>query len=157
MEPRIVHREAFTVVGMKCRTTMADNQIPRLWEDFNPRARAVQHALFAQGCYGICFNEEGDEPGGDWFSYLAGVEVTELKDVPAGMESLLIPASDHAVFEHLGTLENLQQTYHFIYNQWLPQSEYVMLGSQDFELYDQRFKYGLPDSVMEIWIPVSKK
>lgn len=154
MEPRIVHRKALTVVGMKCRSNLQDNTIPRLWDDFNQRCKEIPDSLEKEGCYGICYYDEGDEPGGKWFSYLASVEVTALENIPTGMEARQIPESDHAVFEHHGSLDTLQQTYHEIYNKWLPNSEFRMAGTQDFEYYDQRFKYGQTDSVLEIWIPV---
>jgi predicted transcriptional regulator YdeE len=44
-----------------------------------------------------------------------------------------------------------------IYNDWIPQSAYERLAADDFELYDERFKFGEPDSVMEIWVPIKKK
>lgn len=54
-------------------------------------------------------------------------------------------------------LDTLHDTYAAIYDQWLPQSAYDRAKSDDFELYDERFNYGKPDSIMEIWVPVRKK
>lgn len=157
MEPRFETRAAFTVAGVKCRTTMADNQIPALWDDFGRRMAEIPNPAPDRKCYGVCYYEPGDgPPNNEFFSYLAGFAVTSDGQLPAGMERYDIPAASYAVFEHLGTLDTLNQTYTHIYSEWLPQSGYVMAGNHDFEVYDQRFKHGQPDSVMEIWIPVTK-
>ncbi len=158
MNPRFVYREAFTVAGMKCRTTMENNLIPQLWDDFMQRSDELANTIEPDNCYGICYYEEGDDaPGNKYFSYLASIEVSATQNLPVGMESRLIPAADYAVFEHHGPLDDLQKTYKAIYGDWYPTSEYKKIGDQDFELYDQRFKFGQADSVMEIWIPIEKK
>jgi AraC family transcriptional regulator len=155
MQPRFVHRPQFTVVGMKCRTSMSNNLIPRLWDDFMQRHDEIRDWIEPDNCFGICFQEESNgNPDKDFFSYLAGIEVQNTNFIPEGMEAKTLPAAEYAVFEHIGALDILQETYARIYREWLPQSGYQMTGDTDFELYDRRFKHGQPDSVMEIWIPV---
>ncbi len=157
MEPRFESREAFTVVGLKCRSSMQNNVIPKLWDDFNKVCSAIPHTVTDLTTYGICFHEEGDDPNGDSFSYLAGVEVSNADDIPAGMEAISIPARTYAVFEHRGPLDGLRATYGKIFSEWLPASAYVTVGDKDFELYDWRFHWGQPDSILEIWVPVREK
>jgi AraC family transcriptional regulator len=156
MEPKIVHREAFTVVGMKCRSKPGEDPIPRLWDEFNPRCADIPNALLERGCYGIEFYEGDDDPSGEYFSYLASIEVSGVEELPGGMRSMRIPEADYAVFEHRGPLNTLMQTFQSIFRDWMPGSGYRMPGNLDFEYYDHRFKYNEPDSVMEIWIPVEK-
>ncbi len=157
MEPKMESREAFTVVGLKCRSSIQNNVIPQLWEDFNKVCAAIPHTVTDRTAYGVCFYEDGDDPSGESFAYLAGVEVDNADDIPAGMEARVIPAHDYAVFEHRGALENLHQTYQKIYSEWLPAYALERVGTLDFELYDWRFRWGQPDSVLEIWVPVRKK
>ena len=157
MEPRFTSRSAFTVAGLKCRTTMQNNVIPKLWDDFGKRMAEIKNHAVSWACYGICYYEPGDGPDGEYFSYLASLEVAGSAPIPAGWESYAVPAADYAVFEHRGSLDSLQETYAKIYDEWLPNSEYKMSGNMDFEYYDQRFKFGQPDSVLEIWIPIVRK
>ncbi|MCB5246429.1 MAG: GyrI-like domain-containing protein [Candidatus Cloacimonetes bacterium] len=157
MEPRMVSREAFTVVGLKCRSSIQNNVIPQLWDDFNKVCASIPHTVTDLTTYGVCFYGDGDDPAGDVFSYLAGVEVANADDIPAGMEAISIPAGDYAVFEHRGPLDKLPGTYQKIMAQWLPGSAYERVGTLDFELYDWRFRWGQPDSLLEIWIPVREK
>ena len=157
MEPRLESREAFTVVGLKCRSRMQEGVIPKLWDDFNKVCAGIPHTVTDRTAYGICYYEDSDTPDSEEFSYLAGVEVSSAEDIPAGMEAISIPAHEYAVFEHRGPLDSLGQTYQFIHGNWLPGSIYEKVGTLDFELYDWRFRWGQPDSVLEIWIPVRKK
>lgn len=158
MNPRIVHKPAFTVVGMKVRTSMEHSLIPQLWADFDKRHDEIRDWIEPDNCYGICFYEEGDDAeSSKHFSYLAAIEVSNTDFIPEGMISRTLPEADYAVFEHHGPLDNLQDTYQSIYGSWLPRSAYKVLGKEDFELYDARFKYGQADSVMEIWVPITSK
>jgi AraC family transcriptional regulator len=155
MTPRFAHKDAFTVVGIARQFIMSNNLIPRLWDDFNQRGKEVKHAVY-EAALGICYYEpkyEQDSP----FTYMAGWKVTRVEDIPEGMTARTVPASDYAVFEHKGALDTLQKTYDYIFREWLPASEYEMAKQDDFEWYDDRFKFGAADSIMEIWIPIKKK
>ena len=60
------------------------------------------------------------------------------------------------MFEHVGPLDTLHQTYQNIHQAWLPQSGYQALeDGLDMEVYDDRvFKDFSPDSIMYIFVPV---
>ncbi len=155
MQPRFEHLDALTVVGLAGQFTMENNTIPQLWDKFNPRAMEIQDARY-DCCLGLCYYEPNYEKG-KTFTYMAGRIVNQANDIPQGMTVREVPASDYAVFEHKGSLETLQKTYDYIFREWLPASEYEMVPQDDFEWYDYRFKFGQPDSILEIWIPVKKK
>lgn len=158
-EPKIIHKDQFRVAGITCRSTMRNNTIPALWDSFNrtvcakiPAAKTMKAAL------GVCYYEDMDEMNADTpFTYMAGFEVSDAYEIPAGLEERIVPAVEYAVFEHHGSLETLHDTYSAIYRDWMANSDYERLAADDFEVYDERFKYGEPDSVMEIWVPVKKK
>jgi len=155
MTPRFEHLDAFTVIGLAGQFTMENNTIPQLWDKFNPRANEVKDAKY-DCCLGLCFyvpNYEAGKP----FTYMAGRIVNKVGELPQGMTMREVPAADYAVFEHKGPLDTLQKTYDYIFREWLPASEYDMAPQDDFEWYDYRFKWGQPDSIFEIWIPIKKK
>ena len=159
IQAKIKHKDAFRVVGISCLNTMKNNNIAALWQDFNVRiCPQMKEAIPADAAYGICYYQDQVEMNEDTpFTYLAGYSLPSDKDCPKGMESREIPAGDYAVFEHHGSLDTLEHTYSAIYRDWFPQSGYERKNADDFELYDQRFSFGEPDSVMEIWVPVHKK
>lgn len=158
-EPRIIHKDNFHVVGINCRSTMRNNTIPALWDSFNRTVCAkIPAAKDMTAALGVCYYEDIDEMTADTpFTYLAGFELSMDHEIPSGLEARTVPAADYAVFEHHGSLDTLHDTYNAIYNDWMPQSAYERLAADDFELYDERFKFGEPDSLMEIWVPVKKK
>jgi AraC family transcriptional regulator len=158
LSPKIVHKAAFKVIGMSCRTTMQDNIIPQLWDDFNNRCHEMQNTVVPNTCLGLCMSEPNVEMTENTpFIYLAGVEVSSTDIIPEGMEVKELAESDYAVFEHHGSLDTLGQTYDAIYNNWMPEAKYTQDKNYDFEVYDDRFKFGEPDSIMEIWVPVKAK
>ena len=55
-EPRILHKDAFTVVGMKTRTTAMSPEIPQLWASFVPRIGEVPLIAELHVSYGLMVN-----------------------------------------------------------------------------------------------------
>lgn len=158
LTPRLESKAAFTVVGMTCQSTMQNNVIPKLWDDFNPRCEEIKHSVKPNTCLGICMSNPNEEMTDTTpFTYLAGVEVSSADDIPQGMIAKMLPSSDYAVFEHHGSLETLGNTYDDIYTGWFAQAPYLQDKDFDFELYDDRFEFGSPDSIMEIWVPIKAK
>jgi AraC family transcriptional regulator len=156
--PRIIHKESFKVIGKSTLSTMKNNTIPALWGSFGEYCDKIPGTLNPEVGLGICFFEDMPEMTDETpFTYLAGMEVNADQPAPEGMQSRAVPEADYAVFEHHGSLDNLHSTYEAIYRDWLPESGYERAQSDDFELYDERFDYGKPHSVMEIWVPVVKK
>ena len=157
MQPSFKHKATFTVAGLTCQSTMANNTIPQLWDRFNSREKELTRRL-SEDCYGVCFYERMENMCPNTpFTYMAGLLVSSKADAPAGWETRTVPGCDYAVFEHKGALDTLQQTYDHIFREWLPASEYEFVNQDDFEIYDERFVFGKPESIMEIWIPVKKK
>jgi predicted transcriptional regulator YdeE/DNA-binding transcriptional MerR regulator len=151
MEPKYVTRPAFTVVGMRYYGKNENQEIAQLWRQANPRLGEIQHVT-GECAYGLCCAVEGAAPGE--FEYVAGLEVTDAEPVPAGMVARQVPPQQYAVFTHVGGLDKLRDTYHYIYQTWLPQSGRQLTGGPDFELYDQDFKDFAPDSRFYIYVPV---
>jgi AraC family transcriptional regulator len=151
MEPKIVTKPTFTVVGMKYRGKNEKNEIPQLWEKFMPRAGEIKQRANPFG-YGVMDNY--DEKTGE-FDYLAGVEVQNVSDAPEGMESWQVPEQTYAAFPC--NLKNIKETFQQIYHEWLPQSGYQRTDGPEFEYYDESFRPDQGKLDLFIYIPVRKK
>jgi predicted transcriptional regulator YdeE len=151
MEPKIVTKPAFTVVGMKYHGKNENNEIPQLWGQYLPRAGEIKNVVDSPVCYGVCGNLE--ESGK--FSYLAAVEVSDAADIPSGMESWEVEEQQYAVFPC--TLTTIHETYEYAHNAWLPGSGYERLSVPDFEMYDETFDGEDPESILYVYIPIGKK
>lgn len=124
--------------------------------EVQPQMRGHPPLKDGSGAYGVCFNDTRTEDPN--FCYLACLEVADLNDVPMDMVAKTLPVNTYAVFIHRGSLGKLAATYEGIYRTWLPNSDYALAGSYDFEAYPESFD--LEDEtrcVLEIWVPVKKK
>ena len=153
MEPRIVTKPAFHVVGMQYIGKNPDNEIAKMWQDFIPRINEPDR-IKPEVSYGLCDSSiEGVEDGE--FEYVAGVEVAGPDAaVPEGMVLRSVPERKYAIFTHHGTLDTLGDTYQNIYNTWLPQSGLEVGNEFDMEVYDEDFIPNSPDSKLYIYVAV---
>jgi AraC family transcriptional regulator len=133
MEPKIVSKSTFSVVGMQVVTKNEQGEIPQLWDKMGPRWQELKGVVNPEKYYGICGNTQEDGR----FMYLAGQEVNQKSDIPAGMEITEVPEQTYAVFRC--TIPTIAETYEYAFNTWLPQSDYEHVLSPDFELYDEDF------------------
>jgi predicted transcriptional regulator YdeE len=150
MEPKIVKRDKFFVVGMPYLGLNQNNEITKLWDDFFPRMGEVKH-LYGdeEASYGLCSsNTKG------LIDYIAGFQVSELKDIPQGMVGKEIPAQTYVVFESHG-VKDIHATYDRILKDWLPASGYDPGDGPDFEYYPSDFKGR--DSRLYIYFPIKEK
>ena len=133
MEPKIVHKPAFTVVGMKHRGHN-ENMAP-LWDQFLPRSQQILHRSVPLTAYGVIGNY--DPQTGD-YDYVASFGVDAVENIPDGMASWSVPEQMYAVFPT--TLATVARVNDEAYGVWLPQSAYQGADGPMFELYDENFK-----------------
>jgi AraC family transcriptional regulator len=125
-------------------------EIPAQWARFASRTEAVPHTM-GDAAYGVshAMGEQG-------FRYLTGVEVEDATDVPAGYDSIRLPAQRYAVFTHRGSVATLSDTCEAIAMEWLPASglapaaEGVML-----ERYGEKFDPATLSGEVEVWVAVA--
>lgn len=149
MEPKIVSKPAFTVVGVKYSGKNENNEIKQMWDTFDARVLEIQHKVDAYTALGVCANM--DEETGE-FDYIAGFKVEDATVIPAGMVSMEIPEATYAVFAT--TLPAIGETFDNAHQKWIPQSGYQPTGGTELEVYDEEFDPQDPTSTFEIYIPV---
>jgi AraC family transcriptional regulator len=152
MEPKIMNRPGFTMVGMRYFGNNQNQEISKLWGAANQHLDKVKHVSPEWGALGLCVTVP-DAPAGE-FEYVAGLVVDQVEEVPEGFVVREVPPYQYAVFTHVGPLNTLKDTYQYIYQTWLPQSGYKLAGNIDFEYYDEDFKDFAPDSRFYIYVPV---
>jgi len=151
MQPQIMTKPAFTVVGMLIHTKPMTPDIPHLWQQFGPRMDEVPHLAEPGVSYGLM--EHFDEMSR--LDYMAGEAVEKVVDLPAGMARWDVPTNTYVVFE--ATLPTIGDTFGYIYNTWLPTSGYQQAAGPYFERYGETFNPDDPTSKLSIYIPVEKK
>jgi len=153
MEPKIISKPAFKAVGLSYVGKNLNGEIGQMWGSFIPRINEPKR-INPQVSYGLCFTNVKDVREGE-FEYVAGVEVTDDQNIPAGMVYREVPAYKYAVFTHHGKLDNLGETYQYIYNTALAQTGLqIHPDKYDMEVYNEDFIPGSDDSKLYIYVAV---
>ncbi len=159
LQPKIIEQPGFRVVGMK-QSFNAETKsgIPSLWDRFDANVQRISGKL-GNAAYGVCLTTNRSD--GE-FDYFAGVEVEGAAPVPEGLAAVDIPQQTYAVFTHrvdpdLSLQEGLQETLRQIWGVWLPESDFELAESPDFERYDDRFEPAVPRGEFDICVPIRSK
>ncbi len=155
MNPRFETKAAFNVIGVHCRATPSES-LHKLWDEFMKRVQEIKNIADPTRAYQVCVYDDAD-PSGEKYTFIAGMEVSDISEVPVNMMVRKVPEAKYAVFEHHGLLDTMHQTYQYIFGVWLEENAYQMAEADALEVYDERFKVGEEDSVFEIWIPLKAK
>ena len=156
MEPKIIIKEAFPIIGIELKTTTRGGknfvEIPQFWENVLQQGQInnIPDKKHPDTVLGICMDFGTDGV----FSYIIGTEVINTENVPDDMVCKTIPTARYAVFTACGKMPgSIQDTVKYIYQEWLPNSEYRRADSAEFELYDERFQGG-ENAEVDIYIPI---
>jgi AraC family transcriptional regulator len=152
MQPMIITKPAFMVVGLKYHGKNENDEIKALWARANARAESLIAAAEGVGAaYGVCGVMASDGS----FDYLAGLEVKAVDELPEGMERWTVPEQTYAVFPC--TLSTIHAAYRYAFEEWLPQSGYRRADGPDFEYYDETFDVeDVENSQLYVYIPITK-
>ncbi|WP_425590574.1 AraC family transcriptional regulator [Fictibacillus enclensis] len=162
MQPKIMVKPAFSVLGYELKTTSEDGRnlkdIPLFWQDYlrDPQMRkAIPNKKHPSVELGICTNFN---PENGTFSYLIGSEVTTAENAPSDLVLMHIPETRFAVFTTPSVPDDefsnsIQGTWQYVFKEWFPSSDYEHAGCLEIEWYDERSAN--PDSLqMDILIPI---
>ncbi|MBC8384019.1 MAG: GyrI-like domain-containing protein [Candidatus Cloacimonetes bacterium] len=152
--PKYVTLDDMTLIGIEKRI---DNPmtIPQVWRELSNREDEIINLANPEEFWSAAYDYD-QKTGFSEFSIIVGREVNSTDEIPEGMTYRNIPGRKYAVFSHRGPLDNLGETYNAIYTEWLPKSGYEHDMSDELEFYDNRFKYGEPDSEMFIYVPIKQ-
>ncbi len=138
-------------------TSQTDNFeiIQKHWKTFNDELKRLKLNKKDGNWtkYGITFKT------GENYFYLTAIPTNNL-NVPDHFSSFEIPKGEYETFNHKGKMENIKQTIYEIYKVILPKSnlkieDHIKTGFIHFEKYDYRFQWNKPNSVIEIYLPLS--
>jgi AraC family transcriptional regulator len=90
------------------------------------------------------------------FERWAAVEVANFDYIPAEMETFILHGGLYAVFDYKG-LNTDKSIFQYIFETWLPTSDYDLDNRPHFEVLGDKYKNNDPKSEEEIWIPIKKK
>lgn len=159
MQPVIKSFPEQYFVGKQLSMSFAENRTAELWQSFMPLRNSIPNhkgtELYSIEVYPAGFHEAIDLTR--HFQKWAAVEVSSLDNIPDSMESLVSPAGQYAVFRYRGLPTEAMPFYQYIFNQWLPASEYLLDNRPHLAIMGDAYKHNQPDSEEDICIPVRLK
>jgi AraC family transcriptional regulator len=154
---KITQTEEKILVGKQLRMSLAKNSTAQLWKSFMPHKKSIDHCL-GDILYSVqVYTADMDFTYDRFFTKWAAIEVAKVVKIPNGFEVLKIPAGLYAVFLHKGSAANFAKTMTYIFEDWLPQSDYSIDNRPHFECLGEKYKNNDPSSKEEVWIPIKEK
>lgn len=147
------------LIGHYIEMSFIENKTFQLWSGFMPKRKQIKNAI-NPNLYSLeVYNEnhfDNFDPN-ESFQKWAAVEVSDFENIPLEMKTLLVPNGLYAVFLHLGPATDAHKTYHYIFAEWLPNSEYIVDERPHFAVMNEKYKKDDPNSEEEIWIPIKSR
>lgn len=149
MEPRIIYKPAFTIVGFAQDLSGDGHNSDVLWDQLSARYQEIPFADPDVG-YGVHIITPQSH------RYLVGLGLTRTGvSAPVDMAEYRMDPHTYAVFTHTGRMATLPKTVDRIYQDWLPGANYVTSADFYFEFYDDHFQPDSSLSTLFIWVPVA--
>lgn len=133
-------------------------KIGELWKSFMPHRKEIMNSVSNVLISLAIFkpNHFVDFDPAKEFERWAAIEVSNFGSIPTGMETFVLPAGIYAVFDYKGGSHD-HSIFRYIFEDWLPDSNFVLDDRPHFEVLGNKYKNDDPDSEEEIWIPVKPK
>lgn len=123
------------------------------WARFSNELHTIQNKTVPERFYQVQFWSANQQIGGLFF--FTGTEVTEAVDVNPLYIVKILPKGKYLRFIHKGFANKVGYTYRFIYNEFLPDTDYKLTKPFNFEFYGEKHIGPChPDSESEIYIPI---
>jgi AraC family transcriptional regulator len=160
MKPRIETLAEKKLVGKHLSMSLAHNRTVELWKSFMIERKNIKNNLttdlFSMQVYTPSYDFKNFNPSAE-FEKWASTEVSDFDHIPEGMESYILAGGLYAVFIHKGPASEGYKTFAYIFNTWLPVSEYELDHRPHFEILGEKYKNNESDSEEEVWIPIKRK
>ena len=151
--PRTEEGPELLIAGLgEFYTSETSGRMPAQWERFVRYIGSVPGRV-GKATFGVlCKLDDAGHLEHD-VKYIAGVEVSDLQEVPADWSRVHIPAHRYAVFTHRENVSTIRKTWSTIHR-WLPKSGMKIADAPQFERYGEAFDGATGDGGVEIWIPI---
>ncbi|WP_069999064.1 AraC family transcriptional regulator [Cellulosilyticum sp. I15G10I2] len=155
--PEVVSLDEIKLVGIPFYYDLSmGNDLMEHWALLMQNLSAIPNVKNPLEFYQLQFwfpNQDNDS-----IYFYVAVAVDTLESIPIQLTAKTIPAQAYFKFRHKGLANQVGHTYRYIYEEWLPETDYKLPGHFNFEYYgDEHLGPYNPDSISEIYIPIDNK
>ncbi len=158
MEPEIRWTDDKTLVGISARTSMNNNKIPGMWQEFLPHIPGIKNRENTDRYLWHPFEPDLkiEEVTDDYeFEKWVAVEVRDDTEIPSHLQCYKAKGGKYAVYIHKGTVKTFTETNAYVFGSLFPKSGLEFDERDDFVRYGEHFLGPMDErSELEIWIPV---
>lgn len=158
MDYKIVHRNAFPVIGKSIRVSLKEGdamrRMPAFWSECQADGTIERLTSLCPGknLLGIKMKFDDDD---EQFTYIIAVEGA-AEELESGWITSEIPAATWAMFPSVGPLpKSIQDVWMRIFQEWFPATGYQHAEAPEMEVYPLGDTMA-DDYRCEVWIPVNK-
>jgi AraC family transcriptional regulator len=159
MEHRIETINEKKLVGKLIKMSLTSNKTHELWHSFMSRRKEIKNnigsELYSMQVYDPLYFKNFN-PCKEFVKW-ATIEVSDFENIPSEMKTFILKGGLYAVFLHKGAAITGAKSFQYIFETWLPNSEYILDNRPHFEILGEKYKNDDPDSEEEIWIPIKLK
>lgn len=155
--PETVIKNEIKLVGIPFYFAINQNKdLSEPWEHLMNNLEFIKNRTHPEKFYQLQYWFPKQENESMYF-YVA-VEVNHFKEIPIQLTQKVIPEQMYLKFQHKGVSNNVGYTYKYIYNEYLPETDYQLKHLFNFEFYGEQYlgPYN-EDSISDIYIPISIK
>ena len=146
MYPKIETLSVKKLIGKRLKMSFLNDRTAERWGSFMPQRKDILHKIGIDLYSMQIFESPPSFKTDATFEKWAAVEVSSFEVVPEGMETHTLVGGLYAVFLHQGPASAFQKTFEFIFDEWLPNSEYALDHREHFELLGHKYKHNDPSS-----------
>ena len=155
--PEILTVPETQLIGVSTTMSFANNKTAKLWQTLMPRKSEIQGSfsteLYSVEVYPDTHFFREFNPTAEYQKW-AAIPVSNLKDVPDGLESLTIPKGKYVRFHFKGSNSEVPQAMQFIFGEWLPKSEFELDDRPHFAVMGDKYSNTSPDSEEDFYVPI---
>jgi len=154
MKPEIVEFEETTVISARAYGTYAE-AAPKAWSQVMKFAYSNRLMNKSVRMFGIS-HDDPNVTKPDNIRYDACIDIDANIENESGLRKMTITGGKYAKFLHKGPYENFHETYSFIFNEWLHESNHKLRDDPCFEIYlNKDPRRTKPENLKtEIYIPI---
>ncbi|MFC4354715.1 GyrI-like domain-containing protein [Chryseomicrobium palamuruense] len=158
MKPKLVKRDAFTIVGFQFEASLKEVEQKRLnlmkYNELLLHKNLIQHRTAEEIIFIQSYPLIPDfNPKKDRFKHFMGYKVKRAIHLPENMSSYTVPACHYMKATHKGSPEEIHETHDFLYAFCQQHEEYTPLGF-DLEEWDHTFNPFSGTNEVDIYLAV---
>ncbi len=145
------------LVGKKVKMSLTGDKTFVLWKQFKSQIFRIKNKVDDK-YYSIQFYNSDldfkDFNSDTVFENCAAVEINDSSKIPEGMELFNIPKGKYAAFTYTGIAAEAVKITRYIYEEWLPNSNFQLDNRPHFQVMDSNYKPDDPKAKETFWVPI---